>query len=78
MLSHLFPLEGFLSLLNLTVMEVLPGMAEGVHVVPIQIPKGFICFVIAFSFGVKLLILEFKKKQACRAEKKHARRIQLI
>lgn len=37
-------------------------VVEGVHVESIQIPKGYIYFAMAFSFGVELLNLKFRKK----------------
>lgn len=37
-------------------------VVEGVHVDKIHIPKGYIYFAMAFSFGVELLNLKFRKK----------------
>jgi predicted tellurium resistance membrane protein TerC len=37
-------------------------IVEGVHVEKIEIPKGYIYFAMAFSFGVELLNLKFRKK----------------
>ncbi len=37
-------------------------IVEGVHVDKIQIPKGYIYFAMAFSFGVELLNLRLRKK----------------
>lgn len=37
-------------------------VVEGVHVDKIEIPKGYIYFAMAFSFGVELLNLRFRKK----------------
>jgi predicted tellurium resistance membrane protein TerC len=37
-------------------------VVEGVHVEKIHIPKGYIYFAMAFSFGVELLNLKFRKK----------------
>ncbi len=37
-------------------------VVEGVHVEKIEIPKGYIYFAMAFSFGVELLNLKFRKK----------------
>ncbi len=37
-------------------------VVEGVHVDKIQIPKGYIYFAMAFSFGVELLNLKLRKK----------------
>lgn len=39
-------------------------VVEGVHVEKIHIPKGYIYFAMAFSFGVELLNLRFRKKTA--------------
>ena len=36
-------------------------VVEGVHVEKIHIPKGYIYFAMAFSFGVELLNLKFRK-----------------
>jgi len=36
-------------------------VVEGVHVEKIEIPKGYIYFAMAFSFGVELLNLKFRK-----------------
>ncbi|MEO6302356.1 MAG: TerC family protein [Bacteroidia bacterium] len=38
-------------------------VVEGVHVEKIHIPKGYIYFAMAFSFGVELLNLKFRKKR---------------
>ncbi len=38
-------------------------VVEGIHVDSIQIPKGYIYFAMAFSFGVELLNLRFRKKR---------------
>lgn len=37
-------------------------VVEGVHVNALEIPKGYIYFAMAFSFGVELLNLRFRKK----------------
>lgn len=37
-------------------------VVEGVHVDKIAIPKGYIYFAMAFSFGVELMNLRFRKK----------------
>ena len=37
-------------------------IVEGVHVEKIHIPKGYIYFAMAFSFGVEMLNLKFRKK----------------
>ena len=37
-------------------------VVEGVHVEKIHIPKGYIYFAMAFSFGVELMNLRFRKK----------------
>lgn len=37
-------------------------VVEGVHVQKLEIPKGYIYFAMAFSFGVELLNLRFRKK----------------
>ena len=37
-------------------------VVEGVHLDTIQIPKGYIYFAMAFSFGVELLNLKLRKK----------------
>jgi predicted tellurium resistance membrane protein TerC len=37
-------------------------VVEGVHVDKIHIPKGYIYFAMAFSFGVELLNLRLRKK----------------
>lgn len=37
-------------------------IVEGVHIDKIQIPKGYIYFAMAFSFGIELLNLKFRKK----------------
>lgn len=37
-------------------------VVEGVHVDKIEIPKGYIYFAMAFSFGVELLNLKLRKK----------------
>ncbi|MCC6370076.1 MAG: TerC family protein [Bacteroidia bacterium] len=37
-------------------------VVEGVHVQKIEIPKGYIYFAMAFSFGVELLNLKLRKK----------------
>ena len=37
-------------------------VVEGIHVHEIEIPKGYIYFAMAFSFGVELLNLKFRKK----------------
>lgn len=39
-------------------------VVEGVHVEKIHLPKGYIYFAMAFSFGVELLNLRFRKKTA--------------
>ncbi|MDO8998583.1 MAG: TerC family protein [Bacteroidota bacterium] len=38
-------------------------IVEGVHVQELHIPKGYIYFAMAFSFGVELLNLKFRKKR---------------
>jgi predicted tellurium resistance membrane protein TerC len=37
-------------------------IGEGVHIEKIEIPKGYIYFAMAFSFGVELLNLKMRKK----------------
>lgn len=37
-------------------------IVEGIHVEELEIPKGYIYFAMAFSFGVELLNLNFRKK----------------
>lgn len=37
-------------------------VVEGIHVNKLEIPKGYIYFAMAFSFGVELLNLKFRKK----------------
>ena len=38
-------------------------VVEGIHIHQIEIPKGYIYFAMAFSFGVELLNLKFRKKR---------------
>lgn len=38
-------------------------VVEGVHIEKIEIPKGYIYFAMAFSFGVELLNLKLRKKR---------------
>ncbi len=38
-------------------------ISEGINVHTIEIPKGYIYFAMAFSFGVELLNLQFRKKK---------------
>lgn len=38
-------------------------VVEGIHIESIQIPKGYIYFAMAFSFGIELLNLKFRKKR---------------
>ncbi len=37
-------------------------VVEGIHIDIVQVPKGYIYFAMAFSFGVELLNLRFRKK----------------
>ena len=37
-------------------------VVEGIHIEKIEIPKGYIYFAMAFSFGIELLNLKFRKK----------------
>jgi predicted tellurium resistance membrane protein TerC len=37
-------------------------VVEGIHVDAVHVPKGYIYFAMAFSFGVELLNLRFRKK----------------
>ncbi len=38
-------------------------VVEGIHIEKIEIPKGYIYFAMAFSFGVELLNLKLRKKR---------------
>ncbi|MBA3682877.1 MAG: TerC family protein [Bacteroidetes bacterium] len=38
-------------------------VVEGVHIEKVEIPKGYIYFAMAFSFGVELLNLKLRKKR---------------
>lgn len=38
-------------------------VVEGIHIEKIHVPKGYIYFAMAFSFGVELLNLKFRKKR---------------
>jgi predicted tellurium resistance membrane protein TerC len=38
-------------------------VVEGIHIEKVHIPKGYIYFAMAFSFGVELLNLKLRKKR---------------
>ncbi len=57
---HKHPTFKILALSFLVLIAVLL-VIEGIHIDKVEIPKGYIYFAMAFSFGVELLNLKFRK-----------------